>query len=269
MQHSDIHTHTVFSDGAETPEQMVCAAISKGLHAIGISDHSYTAHDLRYCLPKERQEEYLSELARLKEAYAERIEVCIGLEYDGTTELSARERYDYVIGDCHYVKTFDGYHSVDHADEEQKHAIDTYFDGNSLAYARAYFEAYLDSTRQHRPDVLGHFDLAAKFGHMDEEDPRYRAMATDVLLACLQITPIVELNTGAISRKLRSIPYPQVFLLREMLRHGAKVTLTSDAHRGEHIAYGFDDATELLRQIGYKELVVLQGGAFREIGILD
>lgn len=267
MRHSDIHTHTVFSDGAENPEQMVRAAIGRGLASIGISDHSYTSHDLRYCIPKERQAAYFAELTRLKAAYADRIEVYIGLEYDGTTELADRERYDYVIGDCHYVKTFDGYHSVDHADAEQRAAIDTYFGGNTLAYARAYFETYLDCTHRHRPDVLGHFDLAAKFGHLDENDARYRAVATETLLECIKTTPIVELNTGAISRNLRTIPYPHTFLLRELLQHGGKITLTSDAHRGAHIGFGFDDALELLRQIGFSEIVVLQGGSFREIGI--
>jgi len=268
MRYSDIHMHTVFSDGVETAEQMVRGAIEKGLCAVGISDHSYTEHDLRYCIPAIRQEEYLSELTRLKAAYADRIEVYIGLEYDGTTELTDRERYDYVIGDCHYVKTFDGYHSVDHADAEQRAAIDTYFGGDSLAYARAYFETYLDCTRRHRPDVLGHFDLAAKFGHIDEADTRYRSMATETLLACLAITPIVELNTGAISRNLRTVPYPQAFLLRELLQHGGKITLSSDAHRSEHIGFGFDVGIELLRSVGFSEIMVLQNGAFREVGIV-
>ena len=267
MKYSDIHTHTAFSDGAETAEQMVCAAIQRGLCTVGISDHSYTAHDLRYCIPQEQQEAYLAELMRLKEKYADQIEVAIGLEYDGTTELFDRGRYDYVIGDCHYIRTFDGYHSVDHADAEQCHAIETYFDGDTLAYAKAYFETYLACTQLHRPDVLGHFDLAAKFGHIDETDARYRAAATETLLACLAVTPIVELNTGAISRNLRTVPYPQDFLLREILRHGGRITLSSDAHRGEHIGFGFDDALELLRSVGFSEIAVMRDGTFQSVGI--
>ena len=267
MKLSDIHTHTVFSDGTESAEEMVRAAMQMGFGAIGISDHSYTAHDLRYCIPRAHQQAYLAELARLKAKYADRIEVYIGLEYDGTTELADRDRYDYVIGDCHYVKTFDGYHSVDHAREEQRAAIETYFDGNTLAYAQAYFETYLACTRLHRPDVLGHFDLAAKFGYPDETDARYRSIAAETLLECLKVTPIVELNTGAISRKIRTVPYPREFLLREILLHGGKITLSSDAHRSMHIGFGFHDALELLRHIGFSEIVVLQGGAFREVGI--
>lgn len=267
MQYSDIHTHTTFSDGRETPERMICAAIERGLSTIGISDHSYTEHDLRYCVPKARLTEYLNELNRLKELYADRIEVAIGLEYDGTTELFDRERYDYVVGDCHYVKTFDGYHSVDHDEESHRATIEAYFHGDTLAYARSYYETYLDCTRLHRPDVLGHFDLVAKFGYMDEDDARYRTMATDAMLGCLEITPIVELNTGAISRNLRTVPYPHDFLLREILQHGGKITLSSDAHCGTHIGFGFSDAVERLRQIGFSEIAVLRQGKFQLAGI--
>ena len=37
---SSYHNHTVFSDGTESAEQMICAAIAAGLEWVGISDHS-------------------------------------------------------------------------------------------------------------------------------------------------------------------------------------------------------------------------------------
>ena len=36
----DLHTHTKYSDGATSPEEMVLAAIDMGLEEIGISDQS-------------------------------------------------------------------------------------------------------------------------------------------------------------------------------------------------------------------------------------
>ena len=45
MRYSDLHTHTVFSDGANTMEEMVRAAVERNFVSIGISDHSYTAFD--------------------------------------------------------------------------------------------------------------------------------------------------------------------------------------------------------------------------------
>ncbi|WEV69751.1 PHP domain-containing protein [Bifidobacterium sp. ESL0775] len=39
----DLHCHTVFSDGTETPAQLVALASSLGLHGVAITDHDTTA----------------------------------------------------------------------------------------------------------------------------------------------------------------------------------------------------------------------------------
>ena len=67
MKSFDIHMHTVFSDGGNTPEEMVLAAIEHGLDAVGISDHSYTSFDLSYCMKAEEIPAYIAEIYRLKE----------------------------------------------------------------------------------------------------------------------------------------------------------------------------------------------------------
>lgn len=267
MRYSDLHTHTKFSDGAKTIEEMVCAAIEKNMISIGISDHSYTDFDLRYCMKPEAFSDYHRELVRVKAKYAGQIEVYAGLEYDGYTKLENRELYDYLIGDCHYVKTCDGYHSVDHAKDEQWQAIEKYFDSDPQKYAKAYFETYAERTAINRPDILGHFDLAAKFGFVNEDDPVYRKAAIETMLACLEITPIVEINTGAISRKIRTTQYPHNFILKEILSHNGKVILSSDSHRPENICFWFDEAVEVLKRIGFTSMVVLKGGKFEETGL--
>ena len=267
MGYSDLHVHTVFSDGINTMEEMVQAAVEKGLSSIGFSDHSFTSFDLRYCIREEQLPGYHAELRRLKEKFRGSIEVYAGMEYDGYSELKDRQLYDYVIGDCHYVKTWDGYHSVDHARPEQWQAIQDYFGGDPIAYSKAYFETYVDCTRRHRPDVLGHFDLTAKFGFVDEDDPVYRNMAVEAMLACLEVTRVVELNTGAIARGLRTHPYPNIFLLREIKAHGGLVTLCSDAHKKENLAFWFEEAVQLLQQAGFQSVAVLRGGQFQETKI--
>lgn len=267
MRYSDLHTHTVFSDGIHTMEDMVRAAAEQGFTSVGISDHSYTPFDLRYCIRQERLPEYHAELRRLKDAYAGCIEIYAGLEYDGYSQLEDRHLYDYLIGDCHYIKVGDRYFSVDHAAEEQRKTVDEWFGGDALAYCRAYFDTFVESTRLHRPDVLGHFDLPVKFGLVDEEDLTYRCMAAEALLACLEVTPIVELNTGAMARGLRGSPYPHRFLLREILQHGGRMILSSDAHRRENLGFRFDDGLVLLRETGFRSVAVLHRGVFEDVGI--
>lgn len=267
MDVSDLHVHTVWSDGTNTMEELVEAALDRGFVSIGFSDHSYTDFDLRYCMKPEQMEGYHREISRLKEAYAGRIEVYAGLEWDGCTDLPDRARYDYLIGDCHYIKTPDGYFSVDHAKDEQWAAIRDQFGGDAMAYARAYFDTYVERTRLHRPDVLGHFDLCAKFGFMPEDSTAYRDLAAQALLACLEVTPIVELNTGAIARGARAVPYPAPYLWTLLREHGGRLLLSSDAHRAETLAFGFDEAAARLKTAGFDRVILFRKGQFEEIGL--
>ena len=55
MSFSDLHLHTTFSDGKNSPEEMVEEAIRLGLSEIGFSDHAYTFFDERYCMAKARE----------------------------------------------------------------------------------------------------------------------------------------------------------------------------------------------------------------------
>ena len=47
---TNFHTHTVFCDGKNTPEEMVLSAIEKGFTALGFSGHGLTGFDPGYCL---------------------------------------------------------------------------------------------------------------------------------------------------------------------------------------------------------------------------
>ena len=78
----DYHTHTTYSDGKDTPEEMVLSAIEKGLNEMGFSDHSYTFFDESYCIKKDRIAEYKSEIARLKAKYSDKIKILCGIEQD-------------------------------------------------------------------------------------------------------------------------------------------------------------------------------------------
>lgn len=267
MRYSNLHTHTSFSDGLHTIEENVLSAIEKNMLSIGFSDHSYTSFDLRYCIRPVNIPAYIREVRRVQKKYEDQIEVYLGLEYDGYTNLENRELYDYLLGDCHYIKIGEEYFSVDHAKAEQWATIEKYFGGDPIAYSKAYFDTYVERTRINKPDILGHFDLSAKFGHVDETSPVYRNMATEALVAALEVTPVIELNTGAISRKIRDVPYPADYLLKEVLAHNGKVVLCSDSHDKANLVAYFDESVELLKSLGFKSVVQLYKGKFEEVGL--
>ena len=267
MRHSNLHTHTVFSDGKHTPEENVRSAIAKNMVSVGFSDHCYTDFDQRYCIPKSEVPAYVDEIRRLKKAYEDRIEIFVGLEWDGNAPLENREEYDYLIGDSHYVVANGKYCSVDHAADEQKEALERYFGGDGVVYAREYFRRYTECMLRCRPDILGHFDLPVKFGFVDETAEAYRKYALDALVDCLEVTRLVEVNTGAVARGLRKDPYPADFLLKEILVRKGGVVLSSDSHDAANLDYDFDRTTDLLRAVGFRSIVQLRRNGFVEVGI--
>ena len=67
MINRDLHVHTTYSDGKNTPEEVVRYAIDKGFDVIGFSGHGYTPFDLRYCIND--MSGYIAEIKRIKEKY--------------------------------------------------------------------------------------------------------------------------------------------------------------------------------------------------------
>lgn len=267
MNYSNLHTHSTYSDGKHSPREIIEEAISKNMTAIGISDHSYTFFDENYCIAKEKNAEYIKELRALKAEYTGKINVLVGIELDGFSDGYNKSDFDYVIGSCHYLNFNGDYRSVDSSLDGVLIAIKELCGGNALEFARRYFNTYSEALNAMRPDILGHIDLVAKLGVINEDSPEYRKMALTALVDSLSHTNIIELNTGAISRGYRKIPYPAPFLLKEIKERGAKIILSSDSHSKDTLTFYFDESIALLRECGIKSILTYKNGAFEEIGI--
>ena len=267
MRYSNMHTHTNFSDGANSVEETVQAAIASGMVSLGFSDHCYTYFDTSYCVQADRLADYKAQVRKVQELYKDKIEIYLGIELDGFATLPDRADYDYIIGDCHYVETPDGYRAIDLAMSDFEALVRDYFDGDSVKLAQSYYASYIKCIREMRPELLGHIDLCTKYSLVDEGDPRYIKAAKEALAASLEVCPFIELNTGAMSRGYRKEPYPAVFLIDEIKALGGKIVLSSDSHSRDTLTYWFDQSVELLRSRGVKSIAVYKGGRFEEEGI--
>jgi len=236
----DLHTHTTFSDGKNTPEEMVLSAIEKGLEAIGFSDHSYTEFDTSFCVQKKDIDAYLAEIGRLKKKYRSKIAVLCGIEQDlfGTFFPSA---YDYRIGSVHYVKKGDVYADVDHTKEIFLESVNSCFGGDCYAYAEAYFAEVAQLARVAGADIIGHFDLVSKFNEggvlFDEENPRYVRAWQNAVDEILKHIRVFEMNFGAVARGYRTTPYPSKPIQDYILSHGGVLIKSSDSHNVDNIGF--------------------------------
>lgn len=239
----DLHAHSDFCDGKNSPEEMVSAAIEKGLRRIGICAHSPVAFDSEYCLPERRFGEFQAEICRLKEKYKDRIEVLCGIELDVFSEVDT-SGFDYVIGSVHYVEADGEIFSVDDTFEKLDAGCRRHFGGDYLALAERYFETVAEAAEKTACDIIGHFDLVTKFNAdgrlFDENALRYIAAWKAAADRLLKAGKPFEINTGGLSRGYRTVPYPAPKMMEYIKSHGGRFILSSDAHATENIAHQFD-----------------------------
>lgn len=251
---TDLHTHTTYCDGKNTPAEMAAAAYARGFSRFGMSGHSYVAFDT-CCMSKENTELYRAEVQRLKKEYEGRMEILLGVEQDFYSEMPT-EGYDYVIGSVHYLKVTDPdtgeacYPAIDDTEEILKAACEKYFAGVMLSVAEAYYETVAQVAEKTNCDIIGHVDLITKYIEkdplFDTGDPRYVAAwkkAVDRLLTCGK--PF-EVNVGAIARGYRTTPYPAPEIIAYIKERGGKLVLSSDSHSAENVGFEFEKWGEMI-----------------------
>lgn len=272
MNCQSLHVHTTFCDGKNTPEEMVQGALAAGCTSLGFSGHSPLSSDGSWTMQEAEVPRYREEILRLRRQYAGQIEIFLGLEQD-LFSPDPGPGWDYRIGSVHCVEKDGVYLSADDCLERFCRDAARHYGGDFLAYAADYYRLETQVAKRTGCEIVGHFDLITKFNEgdrlFDTGDRRYRAAALEALDALLETGAIFEINTGAMSRGYRTIPYPAPFLLRRIRERGGRITITSDSHSRDTILYGYADAFALARSCGFGEYWVLTAGGFRAEAIPD
>ena len=266
MRYSNLHTHTVYSDGKQTVEENIQAAIEKNMLSLGISDHSFTACDPSYCMRLEHYDAYYREITELKEKYKAQIPVYLGLELDRYSDMP-KEDYDYIIASVHYIVENGVTYPVDHSAQQQRYCIDEVCDGDVLIMAQKYFDLLTEHVIRTKPTFVGHFDVITKFSLMPEEDENYRRIAREALAKIIPHCPYLEVNVGGIVRRLRTTPYPADYLLDAIRELGGRILLSSDSHHIDNQIFRFDECVELLKEHGFTEIWMFNGKDFDPVAI--
>jgi histidinol-phosphatase (PHP family) len=263
---TNLHTHTAFSDGADTVEETVKAAITKGFTAIGISDHSVAPQNLYPGVEIGTFSAYLAEIRAVAKKYKGQIEVYAGIENEYCEPLPT-DGLDYVIGSVHYL-SFNGpsggkiYNCVDSTLEEQKAIVTEIFGGDYYKLVKHYYEAIADMAITQKPDIIGHLDIITKFNQsgklFDEFSMEYMNYVRVALDAIAQAGCVIEVNTGGMARGYATQPYPSWHILKEILKMKLPVTLTSDSHKAEDLDFAFAETAKRLHNMGVVEISCLK-----------
>lgn len=263
----NLHTHTCYCDGKDTPEEIVLTALDKGFGSIGFSGHSYMTYSKFSVKHGDRTEPYKEEVNRLKKVYQDKIKIFCGLEVDMYSAPDIdMSGYDYLIGAVHYLKYENEYLAFDRNADAVETIINKYFGGNGLAYAKAYYRALLELPDYGNFDIIGHFDVITKHAEnrdfFDTSSKEYTHAALEAAEALVGKIPLFEVNTGAIARGYRTTPYPSIPIIKELKRLGFGVVITSDCHDRQMLDCQFKEAATLLKDCGYKEKYLLTEQGF-------
>lgn len=268
---ANYHTHSRWCDGQAEIATVVQAALDAGLTQVGISSHAPVPfvpnYPLNYALPLADLASYRAEVLRVREEYRGRIDVLLGLELDALPALRDFNRdevlalgFDFAIGSVHYVNVDDAGDPwpLDRSAACFDDLVRQRYGGDARRLVGDYYALCASLADYPGVAIVGHLDRGAKLWnagerYFREDAPWYRAAIDDTLRAYAASGTIVELSTGG-WRKGLADPFPSPWIVRRCRELGVRMTLCSDSHRPDQIAYRYADGLALLREAGFETI---------------
>lgn len=265
----NFHTHSTFCDGKSTLEQNVLSAIQKGFKILGFSSHSTWPFPFGDSIKRGEFESYRNEILRLKQKYADKIEIKYGFEADYIEGFCSPDFDDYkefepefLIGSVHYLYNGEDCAEkttpVDWSAEKLFELIKTLYNGNVKKMICHYFETQREMLSKCSFSIIGHPDLVRKFNEkspfFNEDESWYKEQLKLTADSIKKSGVIAEINTGGITRAYMNTPYPSLYFLTLLHERNVPVMLSSDSHSAENLDGRFELALELTKKAGYTEL---------------
>jgi histidinol-phosphatase (PHP family) len=252
---TDYHVHTARCGHAGgAMRDYVLTGLSRGLSEIAFTDHIPL-----YFLPGEDPDPtiamtraelpgYVEEVRTLKEEFAGRIDVLLGLETDyaegheaALEEILRAHDWDVVLGSVHWVAG----DWIDAPGSGKRHERE----GTARLW-REYYRLIAKAAGTGLFDVLTHFDLPKKFGH---RMPAEVADAEDAAAAATRLAGVaIEVSSAGLRKDVKE-EYPGPALLKKLVEAGVPIVLSSDAHAPAEVAWGRSEILAAARAAGAKE----------------
>lgn len=255
----DYHMHTLFSDGKDHYPAYLEVARRKDLAEIGFSDH-ITMAAVDWCVKEIDYPVMKENLKSLCNDFSEDVQVRFGIEVDyfpdkeeELRQLIAYFPADYVIGSVHFIGDWN-------FDTDQSY----YGKWSNDELYRMYFELIQRAAKSRLFDIIGHLDLIKKFQCWPESDQT--PLFEETIKVIKEADVVIELNTSGFDRPCGDF-YPNRKMLEIAARYGVPITLGSDAHHPEQVGRHFENAVEILKSLGFSQIVRFRNRVRSEIKI--
>ena len=255
----DMHNHSKISHDARSDLHVFCREqLAKGITIAAITDHCDVQHhetqDL--CGNARKTQEYV---AQVQKEFEGRIRLLNGIEFgeaiwcpEATRQVLKACDYDVVIGSVHAVRFGDFTIPFSVGD----------FTGFTQQQVEAYMDMYFDDMWELLQvtdfDILAHLTnplkyIEGKFGFRVDLS-KYAEKIRKILQYTIQHGIAFEINTSSLLTPLKKT-MPDFDIMRLYYEMGGYlITIGSDSHTTEYVAYEFPMVLERLKEIGFRNL---------------
>lgn len=276
---TNYHTHSNYCDGKASPREMVEFAVAHGFSYLGFSGHAPLPYDNNFSIKGDQYLAYCDTVRALRDEYAGRIEISLGLEIDyipGLHEdfapLIETGKLEYVIGSIHLIPAPDSIdylrtHPAEAADhlwmidgsryQTYDEGLQQHFHGDIKAGVKAFFYQNNAMIESQRPTIVGHFDKIVMHNrgrYFQYDEPWFRNLMYETVELIHDMGLICEVNTRGIYKGRHNDYYPGRETLKHMNQLGIPVMVSTDAHAPEDLIKT-EGALEFLHEIRYREIV--------------
>ncbi len=270
---ADLHMHTLHSHGQHSPEEMVAAAVSRGLSIIGFSEHSPRPEGYAYPIDyqtklREHFPLYVQQVGNLaREAKQREITILLGLEVDYipgqeayAATLCKAYAFDYIIGGLHFSKTWGFDYSPDEWSVKDE--------ARRFAFYSLYYRDLAAMCQTGLFDIAAHPDLIKIFtiDSFNEWIKTRQALSLikNALISMKENGVIMEVSSAGLRKPCQEV-YPGPRIMQEAAKLDLPICFASDAHCVNTPAYAFEQLASYAHSFGYTRSFIVERGEARQI----
>ena len=256
---ADLHSHTRYSHGASTPQEMYAAACTAGLKLLGFTDYTNEYREqLSRFMPT-----YAREVCELRDSAApDACQVLFGMEMDwleGQADFARQActayDFDYLLGSVHFI----GHWGFDDQASDWDILSQEECERNYVRYFQSWREMIASGMFQ----IAAHPDLIKIFSvdrfHTWLNKPGSLDIIRTALTELRDAGMAMEISSAGLRKPCREI-YPCAPIMQLAAELRVPVTFASDAHITTDVAFAFPRLESYARAFGFTQSVWYKQG---------
>ncbi|MCS5611071.1 MAG: histidinol-phosphatase [Candidatus Poribacteria bacterium] len=244
------HMHTPLCKHATgMPEEYAEVAYRRGLKGIIVTCHNPMKNgwSSNVRMDLNQLDEYVAIVEYARKTWSDKIDVRLGLESDYVPDIEPW------LEELHQIAEF--HHILGSVHPHLQYYKDLYFNGDILAFQRGYFEHLAMAAETKLFDTLSHPDLVKSVDPLEWNVGRIAEDICNCLDRVAAAGVAMELNTSGLHKSVPEMN-PGRFMLEEMHKRNIPVVVGADAHHPFRVADDFEEALDMLSDIGYTKVSI-------------